>query len=101
MATPRFLGLVAQGVDEEIVYTITTTNWGSDPSGVSVVAKDTSNSDADVTSTVLSGSASVSGDVITLPTVKSLTVRHRYRIETLFTVGSSKCEAYFLVDAET
>lgn len=101
MATPRYLGTLLQGVDEEILYTITTTNWGSSPTSVAVVAKDISNSNADVSSTVLSGSSSVSGDVITTPVVKSLTVDHRYRIEVKFTAGGSVWEAYFLLDAET
>lgn len=89
-----------QGVDEQIVYTLTTTPWGSTPTSVSVAAFDVTNNEATVTSTVLSGSAAVSGDVITLPTVKSLTLGHIYRIEVKFTSGSSIFEAFFYVEAQ-
>jgi len=93
-------GRQVQGVDEEIVYTLTTTNWGSDPSSPSVVVKDLSAASADVTSTVTSGDASASGDVVTLPTIKSLTQDHIYRVEVKFTCSGSVYEAYFLIDAE-
>lgn len=89
-----------QGVDEQIVYTLTTTQWGSSPTSVTVAAFDVTNNEATVTSTVLSGSASVSGDVITLPTLKSLTLGHVYRIEVQFTSGGSVFEAYFYVEAQ-
>jgi hypothetical protein len=65
-----------------------------------VKAYDESEGLDDVTSTVLSGSASVAGDVITLPTVKSLTEGHRYRIEVKFTVSGSVMEAFFIVVAQ-
>lgn len=91
---------IKQGVDESIVYTITTTNWGSSPASVAVKAYDTTNENTDVTSTVLSGSASVVGDVITLPTLTALTVDHTYRIEVKFTCGTSTFEAYMIVSAE-
>jgi len=102
MSKPRFLGRVKQGIDETIYYTVTTTNWGSSPSGVEVVAYDVTDdtSWSDVSDTVLSGSASASGDIITLPALSSLTDEHRYRIEVQFTAGGNTLEAYFLVVAE-
>lgn len=90
-------GRQSQGADEEIVYTLTTTNWGTSPSSVTVKAYDLSNASADVSTTVLSGSASVSGDVITLPTVKSLTAGRIYQIEVKFTAGGSVFETPFIV----
>lgn len=93
-------GLV-QGVDEEITYVLTTTPWGSSPSSVSVVALDITDGERTVcTTSVLSGSASVSGDAITLPVLKSLTESHRYRIEVKFTSGVNIFEPYFIVTAE-
>jgi len=89
-----------QGADEQIVYTLTTTNWGSSPGTVSVVAKDMTNAETDVSTTVLSGSATVVADVITLPVLKSLTRDHRYRVEVKFTCGTSIFEAYFYVLAQ-
>ena len=93
-------GTQYQGVDEQVIYTLTTTNWGSSPSSVTVVVKDTSNYDTDVTSTVASGSATVSGDVITLPTIQSLTRNRIYRVEVKFTAGSTVWEPFFLIVAQ-
>ena len=100
MGNPRYLGTVTQGEDEQLVYSVTTTNWGSSPTSVSVVAKDVSSANADVSSTVLSGDATVAGDVISSPTVKSLTAGNRYRIEVKFTSEGNVLEGYFLIDAE-
>jgi hypothetical protein len=90
-------GRQSQGADEQIVYSLTTTNWGSSPTNVTVKAYDLTDSNTDVTSTVLSGSASVSGDVITLPTLKSLTAGRIYQVEVLFTAGGSIFELPFVV----
>ncbi len=92
-------GLV-QGEDEQVIFSITTTPWGSDPASVTVVAKDVDDDYADVSATVLFGSPSVSGDVITLPTLKSLTAGKQYRIEVKFTVSSNVLEAFFFIKAQ-
>jgi hypothetical protein len=89
-------GILEQGEDEEIVYTLNTEPWGGSPSGVTVVAKCDG---VDVSDDVLSGTASVSSDVITLPALGSLTKNKQYRIEVKFTSGSSVFEAYFRVNA--
>jgi len=93
-------GLQYQGVDEQIAYSLTTTTWGSTPSTITVEAYDESADYADVSSTVLSGTASVDGDVITLPTLKSLTDGHKYRVEIKFTVGGNVLEAVVPVQAQ-
>lgn len=90
-----------QGVDEQIIYTLTTTNFGSTPTGVTMVVKDTSDDDTDVTTDVTTGSTSVASDVITLKTIKSLTANHLYRVEVKFTSGSNIFEPYFYIKAET
>jgi hypothetical protein len=90
-------GLQNQTTDEQIVYSITTTNWGSDPSSVSVKAYNVSGN-ADVTATVLpTNSPSVADDVITLSPLKSLVKGNTYRIEIKFTSGDNIFECYFLV----
>lgn len=94
-------GLQIQGEDEEIAWAITTTNWGSSPSEVSVVTKDVTAGGTDVTDEVMSGDASVSGDVITLPVLSGLTAGHLYRVEVQFTASSNVFEAYLMVQAET
>lgn len=94
-------GKQVQGIDESIAYTVTTTPWGSSPVSVSVKAYDiTGPAYTDVSSTVLSGAASVSGDVITTPVLTALTEDHRYRVEVKFTCSGNTYEAYFFVDAE-
>ncbi len=93
-------GAIGQGVDEQIIYTVTTTPWGSTPTSIAVVAYDvTNNTRTDVTSTVLSGSASVNGDIITTPLVKSLTAGGQYRIEVKFTSVLNIFECYFILAA--
>ena len=88
-------GRVEQGVDEAIYYALTVTNWGSTPTSVAVVAKSyVDGAYTDVTTTVLSGSASVLGNVITLPKLSALTAGTLYRIEIKFTVSSNIVEAY-------
>ena len=93
-----------QGVDEEVVYTLTTTPWGSDPSTDSVKVYDVTDgyaSKTDVTSTVMpTGSASESGDVISLPKMKSLTAGSRYRVEIEFTCSGNTFVAWGVVEGE-
>jgi len=90
-----------QGVDEEIVYQLTTTPWGSSPGSVVVQVFDvTAGAYTDVSETVLSGDPSVSGDEISLPVLGSLTVGHVYRLEVRFTCGSNVFEAWMRVEAE-
>jgi hypothetical protein len=54
----------------------------------------------DVTSTVLSGTASASGDVITCPVMQSLTAGKLYRLEIQFVTGGNTLEAYAIIQAE-
>ncbi len=102
MAVPRKVkeSPLRQGIDEQIMYQVTTTPWGSSPSAVAVAAYDITTGRDDVSAAVLSGAASVLGDVITTPVVKSLTVDHRYRIEVKFTCSGNILETYFEVNAE-
>lgn len=96
-------GRLVQGVDEAIAYTITTTPWGSSPGTIVVAAYNiTEGARTDVTSTVFpAGSASASGDIITLALLRSLTAGNLYRIEVKFTCSSNIFEAFFEVQAET
>jgi putative transposon-encoded protein len=93
-------GIQEQGVEEEIVYTLTTTPWGTSPGTIvpkvyTVDESVTPPTYTDVTATVMpSGSASASGDVITLPKVKSMTVDLLYRVEIKFTCSGNVFEPY-------
>lgn len=90
---------IEQGADEEIVYSLTTTPWGSSPTSPSVAVFDESAGDVDVTADVVTGSASVAGDVITLPTIGGLTRGTRYRLEIQFTAAGNTWEAYARINA--
>ena len=90
-----------QGVDEEVAYTLTTTPWGSSPSNESVKLYSFDGSTfTDVTSTNLSGSASVSGDVITTPRVISLEADTKYRLEIKFTSGGNVYETWAWINGQ-
>jgi len=89
-----------QGEDEQIIYSITTTNWASDPASVSVAVKDNTAADVDVTASVTSGTTVTNGDLITLLTITGLTAGHLYRVEVKFTAESSVFECYFIIEAE-
>lgn len=93
---------LSQGLDEEIIYSFSSTPWGSSPTSIAAKAFDVTNDNrTDVTATVLpAGSASAAGDVISLPVLKALTYGHIYRIEVLFTSGGNKYEPFFFVRAE-
>ena len=92
-----------QGEDETIAYTITTTPWASSPT--SVAAKiysfnPVNSSYTEVTSARMTGSPSVTNDVITLPAISGLTDGTRYRVEVQFTVSGNIYEPWFWLDGE-
>lgn len=91
-----------QGVDEEIAYILETTPWAASPSSdVTITVYDvTYNGREDVTVTVTSGTASVSGDNITLPILLDLEEDHVYRVEVKFIASGNTYEPYFMVKAE-
>ena len=93
-------GIQIQGEDEAVTYSVTTTNWASSPSGVTVVVKDV-DAGTDVTGDVTSGSVSVAGDIITLPEISGLTAGTLYRVEIQFTAGEfAPAECFFFIRAE-
>jgi len=89
-------GLQYQTSDEEITRSVTTTPWASTPTSPTVKVY-VEPSLTDVTSTVMPGSLSVSGDVITLPPLKSLTKGQIYRVEVKFTARGNVFECYHRV----
>ena len=95
-------GELRQGVDEQVYYKLTTTPWGSTPTSVAVTAykRETTGAWTDVTTTVLSGAASVMGDVITLPKLSGLTAGQGYRLEIKFTVSGNVLETYVNIMGE-
>lgn len=106
MTTKRLIVGLAdndQGADEQITYVLDTSNFPSAPPNAgAVTVKVYSLPDlTDVTTSVTSGSVSVSGDNITFPTVKSLTAGTVYRIEVKWTGSDGDVyEAYGILKAE-
>lgn len=92
-----------QGEDEILAYLVTTTPWASSPTSptVKLFSYDfDAETYTDVTATKLSGSPSISGDVITTPVVTSLAAGTRYRMEVKFVVAGNTWEAYFWIHGE-
>jgi len=101
MTTRQIGNVLYQGVDEQIIYSVTTTAWGTSPASVETKVYDISDgSRTDVTLTVMTGSATVTGDIISLPVLKLLTARSIYRVEVKFTAGGNVFEPYFVVIGE-
>ena len=94
-------GRQPQGASEIQPWTVTTTAWGSTPTSPSVVAYDiTDGSRLLVSGSVLSGSPSVSGDIITTPCILSLSPGHLYRFDVGFQTGGKTLWAYFVLEGE-
>lgn len=93
-------GRQSQGVNEAIAYRLTTTPWGTSPGSITVTATNETLDGADVSATVLSGVASVSGDVISTPVLSGLTAGHLYRVAIRFACGGNTFEAVVEVAAE-
>ena len=93
---------VEQGIDEEIIYTLTTTPYGSSPTSQSVAVYDiTSGVYTDVTATVMpTNTPTVSNDIITLSPLKDLTAGSQYRVEVKFTSSGNIFEPYSIINAK-
>jgi hypothetical protein len=103
MSTRREIkeGMQYQGADETIVYTLTTTPWGSSPGSVSAkIFEVDGDTYTDKTSTNMTGSASATGDIITLPAIHSLVAGTLYRVEVAFTCSGNIFEAFAYINAE-
>ena len=88
-------GRQVQGTGETIVYTLTTTPWGTSPGSTSAkIYEVDGDTYTDKTSTSMTGSTSVTNDVITLPSIHTLSAGTLYRVEVLFTCSGNIFEAY-------
>lgn len=81
------------GTNEVIVFTLTTTPWGGSPSSPVVELYEYSDgTETDVTSTNLTGSPSIAGDVITCPSVVNVTDGQRYNLYIRWTSSGNTFE---------
>ena len=90
-------GLLRQGVDEQVRYTIAATPT---PVTVGTVTVTDETTGTDVTETVAPGEASLQAGAILLPVLKELTAGHLYRVEVQYSDGFSTLEPFFRVWGE-
>ncbi len=83
-----------QSPAEEIVYAAEVKTWTTTPASPSASIVELPSGE-DKTATLMVGSASVSGTIITLPKIKGLTLNKTYQVRLTFTDGgSNKFEAF-------
>jgi len=100
MTSPRQLvpGQFYQGEDEELSYSVNVGAWVAAPTGACTIVK---LDNADATSSVTSGTTSVSGCVITTPCLLNLVDGNNYRVEVKFSDdGGQIWETFFHVTGE-
>lgn len=103
MSNRQMQEVQVQGSGESIPYDIDTTKWGGSPYDVTVtlysVAMPTG-ALTDVSSTKLSGSPIITGNLITTPFVTGLTAGTTYRMEVQWSYNGAVLEPYGYIKAE-
>lgn len=80
---------IYQGTNEQVVYTLDTSPWGSTPTSPELIILDKAG--ADVTASVSTGAFSTVGDVLTLPKIQNLSVSSSpYMLYVRFTTGANR-----------
>lgn len=80
---------ITQGEDESIAYFVDTTPWGGSPSSPTVVLKQDG---VDVSTTHLTGSATIDVNKVIYPFLHSLVDGVKYRLELLYTYNNNEVE---------
>lgn len=96
-------GINYQGSNESISYTLTIpTTWGTAPTSpvANIYTDNRDGTYADVTSTNMSGTATVSGQVITLPLIQALTIDQMYRVDVKWQESGGTLSAYAFIMGE-
>ena len=90
-----------QGADEKIPYWFDTSTWSDTPITPTAAIYDiTTGTRTDVTSTCMTGSATLAGTIFTGPYVYGLTAGNVYRAEYKFYDGAAIFECYLIINAE-
>jgi len=99
MTTSLQLGhLRVQGAGETIIYVLDVSSRAISPTTPSVTKVVDLETGSDVKATVMpTGTASVSGNNVTLPALKSLTVGRTYRVHFTYVKGSETFESTIVV----
>lgn len=97
-------GVQPVGLAERIPFGLDTTKWGGSPSAVTVKSEkydmDTKEYTVNTTTVFPSGSATVSGNVITLPVLVPQTVGDMYFVEIGFTCSGKGLSCHFWAKVE-
>ena len=93
-------GLQEQLVGESVLYSINTTPWGGTPTGTDHDIFDEEDLTTSLKSAMMSGSSSVSADVINLPALGSVVAGKIYRVEVTFTSLGNTLVGYFRVEGK-
>jgi hypothetical protein len=96
-------GIVHQGTDERIAYTLDTAPWGGGPvnPAIAIYSYDpVTETYTDVSLINLFGVPTVLGDIITLPLVIDLVIGTQYRVDMQFDIGGNTLEAYARIYCE-
>lgn len=89
---------IAQGADERIAYSFDFTNWGTPTTPtVTIIDIDTGSS---VSSTCLTGTASIAGNTVITPIVHTLEAEHRYKLTCKVVIGANTQSAYVEIVGE-
>jgi hypothetical protein len=98
--TRQFIdGTIGQGRLETIAYYFTSTPWGTAPTVLDVIVTDQADQ-GDHSATALVGTASIAGDVVTLPGFgnDAITAGHTYRLDVQFTTADGNTwQAYQII----
>ena len=91
-----------QGQYEEIAYKFNFAPWGGSPSNPSATMwqKQPNGEEVDTSTANLSGSESVSGDIVTTPVVLDLLPESVYRLAVNVDIDGNKMEAYITLRGE-
>ena len=93
-------GIQYQGIDESVFYTVDTAPWGGSPSALGHEITDEEDYTASLKSTMMTGTPSAVGDIITCPALSLVEEDKIYRIYVKFTIGGSALSGYFRVKGE-
>jgi len=90
------------GLNERLIFRLTTTNWGSAPTSIVVASfkYDDETYTNNTTSVFPVNSPSVNGDIISLSPLVPQAISDVYYITVKFTSGGSIWESFFWVDVE-
>lgn len=100
MSSIRHVGSVIQGVDEKIPYGLVVTDWGKNPTNISVAAFQVSDGSTKTSTLFPTNTPSAAGNLIRLSLCEGVLAGIQYRVEIKFDVGGGTYEAYFLVTGE-